>query len=285
MAIIKAKFSTWLKKLDLDSRSLTDAEKIKIDAGNSLGGSISFATGQSMAIKLAGNSTKYGLKAGESWYLYAPDWDIPVNMGLNSKPVAPASINLKVPYFAQCDTRPDGWRYCCAHSNAMLAAFCLGESYFRQAQNYNQAEQYYIDELSNFGDTTDHNANTATLNSMGIQSYWSQTLSPRDVQSSLILGMPVVVGFAYKQSGHICLIVGRDGGDWLVHDPYGRRNGTSNSYFVNSTDGGREGAYDRYSAAAMDRIFWDIGGDDRECGWGRIVTSVKGKIVGNGLGL
>jgi hypothetical protein len=250
-----------------------------------LAGTIDFATGQSLEIKLAGDSAKYGLKAGESWFLWASDWELPTNMGLPAKSAHPSTIKFKVPYFAQIDTRPDGWRYCCAHSNAMIAAHCLGEDYFRQAANYNQAEQYYIDELQQFGDTTDHDANTATLASLGIQSYWSQTLSPRDIQSSLLLGMPVVVGFKYKTSGHICVIVGRDGGDWLVHDPYGRRNGTSNSYFVLATDGGREGAYDRYSASAMDSIFWDLGGSDRESGWGRIVTSVKGKTTGNRVGL
>jgi Papain-like cysteine protease AvrRpt2 len=285
MPIIKAKFSTWLKRFDADSRMIDAADKIKIDRGDALGGTLDFATGQSLSIKLAGASSKYSLKAGDTWFLYSPDWEIPANMGLSGKPAVPSNIKLKVPYFAQIDTRPDGWRYCCAHSNAMLAAFCLGENYFRQAQNYNQAEQYYIDELSQFGDTTDHNANTATLESLGIKSYWSQRLSPKDIQCSLLIGMPVVVGFAYKVSGHICIIVGRDGGDWLVHDPYGRRNGTSNSYFIHSTDGGREGAYDRYSAAAMDAIFWDQGGSDRESGWGRIVTSIKGLPVGNLVGL
>lgn len=285
MAIIKAKVSTWIKRFDEDSRKLEDKDKIKIDAGDALGGSISFATGQSLEIRLAGNSAKYGLKSGDSWYVWASDWEMPVNMGLNSKAVVPTSIKLKVPYFAQIDTRPDGYRYCAAHSNAMMAAFVLGDDYFRQAANYSQPEQYYIDELQNFGDTTDHNANTATLESLGLKSYWSQSLSPRDVQASLTLGFPVVCGFAYKASGHLCVIVGREGNDWLVHDPYGRRNGTSNSYYIYATDAGREGAYDRYSAAAMDSIFWDQGGSDRESGWGRIVTSVKGKIVGNNLGL
>jgi len=286
MPVIKAKASTWLKRFDADSSKLANTDKIKVDLGESLGGTIDFAKGQSMSIKLAGDFAKHGLKSGETWYFWASDWEVPSNIGLAGKPPTPSTIKLKVPYFAQIDTRPDGWRYCCAHSNAMLAAFLLGNDYDRQAQSYRQPEQFYIDELDQFGDTTDHNANTETLKALGINSYWSVTLSPKDIQASLISGIPVVVGFAYKTSGHICVIVGRDGGDYLVHDPYGRRNGVSNSYFIHSTDKGREGAYDRYSANALDAIFWDQGGSNRESGWGRIVTSVKGKPgIGLGSGL
>ena len=286
MPIIKAKHSTWLKRFDADSAKLATGDKIKVNSGDSLGGILDFATGQSMSIRLAGNFAKSGLKDGETWYFYTPDWEVPTNLGLGSKTPAPLSIKLKVPYFAQNDTRPDGWRYCCAHSNSMMAAYLLGDEYYRQAQSYRQPEQYYIDELDQYGDTTDHNANTECLKSLGINRYWSHTLSPKDIQSSLVVGLPVVCGFAFKQAGHICVIVGRDKGDYLAHDPYGRRNGVSNSYFIHATDLGREGAYDRYSANAMDAIFWDQGGSDRESGWGRVVTSVKGKpALGLGYGL
>jgi hypothetical protein len=114
---------------------------------------------------------------------------------------------------------------------------------------------------------------------LGIESYFSYSLSPKDVLTSLQQGIPVVVGFAYKGSGHICVIVGYDPAnqDWLVHDPYGTRHGSSNSYDV-----GVGGEYDRYSNAVMQQIFWDQGS---EAGWGRIVTSVKGEPTGLASGL
>ena len=92
-------------------------------------------------------------------------------------------------------------------------------------------------------------------------------------------GIPVIAGFAYKYSGHICIIVGHDPANkvWLVHDPYGTRHGASDNYDI-----GIGGAFDPYSYDTMQRIFWDQGG---EAGWGRIVTSIKGKTTGLPTGL
>jgi hypothetical protein len=78
----------------------------------------------------------------------------------------------------------------------------------------------------------------------------------------------------YKVGGHIVLLVGHDPERriWLVHDPFGTRHGSSDSYDI-----GVGGAYDEYSYGTFDRIFWDRGPGS---GDGRIVTSVKGKPTG-----
>ncbi len=88
-----------------------------------------------------------------------------------------------------------------------------------------------------------------------------------------------LLGFAYKGSGHICVIVGHDPVKkvWLVHNPYGTRYGSSDSYDV-----GIGGAFDSYSYDTVQRIFWDQDGEAR---WGRIVTSVKTKPTGLPTGL
>lgn len=287
MPKIKAKVQTVLRRIDADSSTLSVVDKKSIAPGTVIGGSIYPARGQSQEIVLAGDLKDIGSK-GDRWFVYSPHWEVPPVVPIVGKasPVCPKEIRLDVPYFAQCDTRADGYRFCNSHSNAMLAAYLLGSKYAHMARSCVQPESFYIENLLKYGDTVDSDAQTRCLEKVfGIESYWSVSLSPRDVYASLQAGVPIVCGFGYKSSGHICLIVGMKGSSYLIHDPYGVRNGTSNSYACNSTDAGKEGACDIYSASAMDAIFWDQGGSDRESGWGRIVTAVGGKATGLSLGL
>jgi hypothetical protein len=194
-------------------------------------------------------------------------------------------IKLPVKYCSQLDNDTSifgpGWRQCNTTSNTMLADYLLKGQLTNQAkaQGFPEPESVYMRVVQKYGDTTDHDAQTQALKELGIESYFSHTLSPKDVLMSLQKGIPVVVGFAYKASGHICIIVGYDPSnqDWLVHDPYGTRHGASTSYDV-----GVGGEYDRYSNAVMQQIYWDLGG---EAGWGRVVTSVKGEPTGLPTGL
>jgi hypothetical protein len=194
-------------------------------------------------------------------------------------------IKLPVKYRSQLDNDPSvfgpGWRQCNTTSNTMLADFLLDGALTQKALDtgYPEPESVFMRLVAKYGDTTSHAAQTQALRNLGIESYFSYSLSSKDLLMSLEKGIPVVVGFAYKASGHICLVVGYDPQkrQWLVHDPYGTRHGSSNSYDV-----GVGGQYDRYSSDVMQQIFWDQG---REAGWGRIVTSVKGKPTGLPTGL
>lgn len=195
------------------------------------------------------------------------------------------TIKLNVPYFSQINNDAavfgPGWRQCNTTSNCMLADFLLKGAITKLAKSkgYPEPESVYMRVVSKYGDTIDHNAQTSALKEIGIESYFSQALSAQDLMTSLKKGIPVVVGFAYKGSGHICVVVGHDPQKqaWLVHDPYGTRHGASDAYDV-----GVGGAFDVYSHDVMQQIFWDMGG---EAGWGRIVTSVRGKPTGLSAGL
>ena len=46
---------------------------------------------------------------------------------------------------------------------------------------YKQFDSYYEDILSNYGDTTDHSAQTQALEELGIESYFSYSLSIVDL--------------------------------------------------------------------------------------------------------
>jgi hypothetical protein len=194
-------------------------------------------------------------------------------------------IKLNVPYFQQNNNDPTvfgpGWRQCNTTSNCMLADYLLQGKLTQAAKQkgYPEPESVYMRIVAKYGDTTDHDAQTKALKEIGINTYWSDSISSKDVMLSLSYGMPVVCGFAYKSSGHICIITGHDPFKkaYLVHDPYGIRYGTSDSYDVDAW-----AAYDPYTYDTMQRIYWDMG---NEAGWGRIVTSVNGKPTALPTGL
>lgn len=187
-------------------------------------------------------------------------------------------MRLNVKYMCQVDNESGyGYRECCMTSNAMMAEYLTQGRLTREA-NGRQPEDRYGDYLAPYGDTTDHSANTSTLKDLGIDSYWSYTLSREDVLKSLNAGIPVVVGVAYKSSGHILLIIGYEDTTFIVHDPYGLRNGSTDEYITI----GSGGDSDRYSFTLMDAILFDGGPNS---GWGRIVTAINGKSTGMRLGL
>jgi hypothetical protein len=271
---------TFLKKRLLSSSDLTDSEKIFLPQGKAFHVT-QYAPdrNQHLYLELASPmAAKSGTAKLEKVYAYDPHIKIE-----GESVIQP--IKLTVTYASQLNNDPTvfgpGWRQCNTTSNTMLADFLLkGELMNKaKAQGFPEPESVFMRYVAKYGDTTDHAAQTKALKDLGIDSYFSYTLSAKDVLASLKANIPVVAGFAYKGSGHICLIVGHDPTKkvWLVHDPYGTRHGSSSAYDV-----GVGGAYDPYTYDTMQRIFWDQGG---EAGWGRIVTTVKGKPTGLPSGL
>ena len=275
-----AQADTFLKKKLLGSTDLADSEKIFIKKDQ-----VFYVTeyspdrNQHLLLTLASPfPAKDGKTQLQKVYAYDPHIKIDGDH-LNQL------IKLPVKYASQLDNDQaifgPGWRQCNTTSNTMLADYLLGGELTKkaQAQGFAEPESLYMRIVSKYGDTTDHNAQTWALKELGINSYFSYSLSAQDVLLSLKVNIPVVVGFAYKGSGHICLIVGHDPNKkvWLIHDPYGTRHGASDSYDV-----GIGGAYDPYTYTVMQQIFWDGGG---EAGWGRVVTSIKGKptVLPSGL--
>ncbi|OLP16176.1 hypothetical protein BST81_22500 [Leptolyngbya sp. 'hensonii'] len=280
MPKVTAAANTFLKKKILGATDLSDAERIPIPKGHSFYVTeYAPARNQHLYLVLAHPLTARDGKT-KLQKVYAYDPHIKIEGEDLLKP-----IKLPVPYCSQLNNDPaifgGGWRQCNTTSNTMLADYLLKGELTKQAQaqGYPEPESLYMRIVAKYGDTIDHGAQTEALRDLGIESYFSYSLSPKDVLQSLGLGIPVVVGFAYKGSGHICLIVGHNPMRkiWLVHDPYGSRHGASDSYDI-----GLGGAYDLYSYDVMQQIFWDQGG---ESGWGRIVTSVQGKPTGLPAGL
>jgi Peptidase_C39 like family len=270
-----AEVATFLKKRPISANDLINSEKIFLPKDKTFMVE-EFAPDRNQHLRLILASpmlAQDGKTPLTEVFAYAPHIDVE-----GEDAIVP--IKLKVVYRSQLNNDPSifgpGWRQCNVTSNTMLADYLLkGElSQKAKAEGLAEPESVFMRIVSKYGDTTDHPAQTKALKDVGIESYFSYTLSSVDLLKSLKANVPVVVGFAYKGAGHICVVVGHDPVKkaWLIHDPYGVRHGTSDSYDV-----GANGAYDSYSYSTMQQIFWDQG---REAGWGRIVTSVKGKPTG-----
>ena len=232
-------------------------------------------------VKLAGRIGPFN--EGDEVFIYTPHWNLP-------KSLKETKAELPVEHFDQVDNETGyhgpGNRQCCLTSHAMLICHLFPDFKDQsRANGHKEPEGYYGKLLYPYGDTTDHNAHTRLLaEHFGIKSYWSTTLSPKDIRRSLQKDIPVVTGHIYKSSGHITLTVGDLGEKgWAINDPYGARAGAED-YYV--TIGHHAGDHDVYSNACLERIFWEQKvTNDPETGWGRILTTINGKSTGlpNGL--
>ena len=278
---VRVTVTSFFKTKVLGSQELADQEKALIPAGTVLRAHAATPDrNQHIRLSLAAPVTAHdGVTPLSDVFAYESHVQLE---GLR----ATTAIKLPVTYRRQTDNEVysifgSGSRQCNLTSNTMLADYLLKGELTRKAaeQGLKEPESYYMRILEKYGDTTDHGAQTRALQKLGIESYFSHSISSQDMMLSLQRKVPVVVGFAYKSSGHICLVVGHDPAKqcWLVHDPYGTRHGDSDSYDI-----GVGGAYDPYTYSTMQKIFWDMG---REAGWGRIVTRVNGEATGLGAGL
>jgi hypothetical protein len=275
-----AEADTFLKKRLLASQELTDAEKIFVPKGHVFYVSKYVPDrNQHLYLTLASPLTaKDGKTQLQMVYAYGPHIRIE---GSETQQV----IKLPVTYRSQINNETtlfgSGRRQCNLTSCTMLADYLLKGALSKWAKDrgFSEPESVYMRILIKYGDTTDNDAQTKALKALGIDSYFSFSLSTKDVLDSLQAGIPVVVGFAYGSGGHICLVVGHDPIHklWLVHDPFGIRHGASDAYDI-----GAYGAYDHYSYDVFQQLFLDSGGNT---GWGRIVTSIANKPTGMPTGL
>ncbi len=276
-----AQGDTFLKKQILAASTLPNSDKIFIKKGQEIAFTqYAPAKDQHVSLTLASPLTTVdGKNQLQQVFAYEP------HLKVVEDPTSKL-IKLPVTYRSQVDneeiTGKDGtvWyanRQCNTTSNTMLADYLLGGALSKLAKdkNFPEPESIYMRVVRKYGDTTDHSAQTQALKELQIESYFSYSLSLQDILTSLVAGIPVVVGLEYKQSGHIVLVVGHDpvAKMWLIHDPYGIRYGASNVYDI-----GADGSYDQYSYPVFQQLF--LPDNTPEEGWGRIVTSVRGKPTG-----
>jgi hypothetical protein len=177
-------------------------------------------------------------------------------------PVPTPTGVLAVPYYPQTDNYRDANRTCNSSSCAMCLEF-LKPGTLKGAKG----DDAYVQKVFAIGDSTDHTVQTKILSSYGVQSDFRTNLGFSDLDKSLSAGKPVVIGILHRGSisaptgGHMVVVIGKKGQDYVVNDPYGSLN---DGYTGNVTNG--KGAVYKRSELSQR---WLEHGKDRT-GWGRI---------------
>jgi hypothetical protein len=183
-----------------------------------------------------------------------------------SKPEPPKNPSvLNVPFFPQTDNYRDAQRTC----NSSACAMCL--EYFKPGTLIGpKGDDAYIRKVFTIGDTTDHSVQTKVLASYGIKSSFSYNLTFADLDRELEAGRPVVIGILHRgplsapTGGHMCVVIGKRGEDYVVNDPYG----SLNDRYTGPVTNGKGAVYKRSDLVRR----WCPKGND---GWGRIFDVKK----------
>jgi len=177
-------------------------------------------------------------------------------------PVPAQTGVLKVPYYPQTDNYRDANRTCNSSSCAMCLEY-LKPGTLKGAKG----DDAYVQKVFAIGDSTDHTVQTKVLESYGVKSYFSYNLSFSDIDKSLSAGKPVVIGILHRGSlsaptgGHMVVVIGKKGNDYVVNDPYG----SLNDGYTGSVTNGKGAVYKKSDLTYR----WLENGKDKT-GWGRI---------------
>ncbi|MDJ0516303.1 MAG: C39 family peptidase [Trichodesmium sp. MO_231.B1] len=266
--------STWLKSKPIQSSELWDNQKILVKQEEKIKVKEILPDAKQHTLltleqpRLAHDGKTYLEKV----YAYTPHLKL-------KQPKNARVKKLDVPYFSQLNNDTyhfgPGSRQCNLTSCSMFLAALKPElKHESKIEHFKEFESFYGETLYKYGDTTDHDAETKALRDLGVETCFSYTLSHADLIRCLKAGYPVVLGLAYKGSGHMVVAAGYnlDKKEIYIHDPYGVRHGASNSYDI-----GANGAYDPYSFATLEQIWLDLG---TEAGWGRYPISIDNKKTG-----
>lgn len=176
--------------------------------------------------------------------------------------VTPSTSVLDVPWFPQTDNYRDANRTC----NSSSCAMCL--EYLKPGTlKGEKGDDAYVQKVFAIGDSTDHTVQTKVLESYGVKSQFSYNLSFADIDKSLSAGNPVVIGILHRGSlssptgGHMIVVSGKKGSDYVVNDPYG----SLNDGYTGAVTNGRGVVYKKSELTYR----WLENGKDKT-GWGRI---------------
>jgi hypothetical protein len=174
---------------------------------------------------------------------------------------------LNVPFYPQTDNYRDAQRTC----NSSACAMCL--EYFKPGTLQGaKGDDAYVRKVFAVGDTTDHTVQTKVLSSYGVSSRFSYNLGFADLDRELAAGRPVVIGIYHRgtlsapSGGHMLVVIGKKGEDYIVNDPYG----SLNDGYTGSVSNGKGAVYKKSDLTYR----WLEKGKDKT-GWGRIFDTKK----------
>lgn len=172
---------------------------------------------------------------------------------------------LDVPFFPQTDNYRDPNRTCNSSSCAMAL------EYFKPGSLPGpKGDDAYVRKVFAIGDSTDHSVQTKVLKDFGVDSRFSYNLTFADLDRELAAGRPVVIGFFHRgpisspTGGHMAVVIGKKGDDYVMNDPYG----SLNDGYTGPVTNGKGAVYKKSELARR----WCPKGTD---GWGRIFEAKK----------
>ena len=181
-----------------------------------------------------------------------------------ASPIQGDLVQLNVPYMYQLDSdvSGQGGRMCFSSTNAMLVEY-LKPGTLKGDQ---QADDAYLMQVLQYGDTTSADAQVAALEYYGITARFRMDGTTDAAKNLLRKSIPVPIGVLHKGpassptgTGHWLLLVGFDNasGEWICHDPFGEMDCAGGNYVSNSPTAGR---YVRYSFKNLDQR-WIVAGE------------------------
>lgn len=198
-------------------------------------------------------------------------------LGLWLPPLGVEDFTLPVNHYAQIDNSSgEGFRECYMTVCTMLADYVTHGRLSKEKRSLGLAEPEDAYRRYMEGDTTKHWVHEKALRKLGIEAYFSDTASIKDVMKSLDKGIPVPVGVKYKTSGHWMLVNGRSSEGWDVLCPNGIRDGKSNNW-VQRFRNESEAKSDSFSWNLLKSVFADLGPEN---GYAVFVTAVDGISTG-----
>ena len=172
-----------------------------------------------------------------------------------TKPEPPKGGVLDVVYFSQRDNYRDASRTCFSSSCAMLTEY-LKPGTLPGAKG----DDKYVEQVFKRGDSTDASVQVQTLKHFGINASFKTNGSLGTLDALLAQGIPVPVGILHKGpanapsgGGHWLTVIGKEGTNYIVNDPWGEIDHASGTY--PTTDGNRK----KYSENLM-KARWTVEG-------------------------
>ena len=172
------------------------------------------------------------------------------------------SVLLKVPYEAQNgNASGTGYRECFSSSCAMIAKF-YGK--VKSDDEYNLIR-------AKFGDTTDSQAQLASLRSLGLQARFVTNAAQGLLDLELRAGRPVAVGWLHhgpynaptSGGGHWSVVIGFTVEHWIQNDPNGEADLINGGYVKNTGGAGIKYSKERFNRRWMP--------DGASTGWALLV--------------
>jgi len=176
-----------------------------------------------------------------------------------------ASAVLNVPYFSQRDNYRDASRTCFSSSCAMLTEYLKPGTL-----PGSKGDDKYVQYVFSIGDSTDASVQVQTLKHFGVSARFATNLTFATLDSLLSQGIPVPVGILHhgpssapSGGGHWIIIIGKEGDNYVVNDPWGEIDNATGTY--PSTNGNRV----KYSKNLL-KARWTVEGDGS--GWGIVAS-------------